>query len=185
MDARLATCDCHRVVGRPCPKGSSTARERLNLSQGTSSSLRIPTLGHMPSEILMYPDSLRRTIEESLGACPNCDIPNSRLRCNDRRIVWPRATENLAPPRTGYVLEGSGPVSFASGRCWSCLSSRQATARPESHRNDKWSGQVRLREVCLLKFPNRSGRFMPRHRSVRLPGPCEEPRGSTAPSSRC
>jgi hypothetical protein len=103
----------------------------------------------MPSEFLSFPDRYRQTdAEVKVEHCPNCDGP-TKLRRNDRRVVWPRITPNLAPAFTRYVVE----------EVWSCvvcdMSMIQLLIYGASDKQERDPEEVRV------VFPDRAPRSLP------------------------
>lgn len=66
----------------------------------------------MASEIISRPDKYgrRRDASHPIDPCPNCGRASAVGR-SDCRVIWPKVTENVAPPPTPYVLE----------EVWTCI----------------------------------------------------------------
>jgi len=103
----------------------------------------------MASELLGMIDHYRRTDDEMrVEQCPNCNGP-TKLRRNDRRVVWPLITENLAPPLTPYATE----------EVWTCVVCDQSLVRLLVF--GRGDVQERDPDEIRILYPDRAPRSLP------------------------
>lgn len=118
-------------MGRAYPTKRHTLSDRLNgMTREADAYFRPTDTGRM------------------IKRCPNCGR-ETKLQRNDQRVVWPKITQNLAPPHTPYALE----------EVWTCVlcdkSMIEIHVFEESDRQDRSAVEVRF------VYPNSPPRNLP------------------------